>query len=167
MRQIVLSALLCLATLSAACANGWETFDHDLGAGAAVCPYDDAETGALFCFAIACLEAGGPVYIRIAVAGSTLDQQMPPLQIVVDGKPVARLFLDLLDTDDMLDFAKPLDRERDADLVIALVEGSRAMLVLGVGPSALIQEVTLRGSASALKAVPALCDQRPIVSEPD
>lgn len=163
----MLRAALVLMMLFPACApaQGWETFHHDLGAGAAVCPYDDDETGAFFCFAIACLAEGEAPYIRVAFAGQSLEGARAPLQILVDGKPVARLFLDRLAEGEMLDFGIPVSPPRDAELITALMEGSRGTLIVGIGVSAIVQEITLRGSHAALKDVPGLCNRQALVPE--
>ncbi|WP_425051290.1 hypothetical protein [Psychromarinibacter sp. S121] len=142
-------------------AEGWETFSHDLGKGAAVCPYDDADTGAFFCFAVACLPEGGNPLIRVALGGQDMAQPDVPLSVQVDGKMVSHLFLSRLPNDgpdeDMADFATPFDAARDEAMIAALMAGSRARLIFGTGLAAVIQEISLSGSHAALDEVSAMC----------
>ena len=153
-------ALLVAFALPAS-AQGWETFSHDLGYGAAVCPQDDPDTGAFFCFAVACLPEGGTPLIRVAFAGPETPPKSTPLSIRVDGTMVSHLFLTRLSSEGMFDFGIPLDPARDAALIAALKSGSRATLIFGIGLAATIQPISLRGSHAALDEVPLLCGSAP------
>ncbi|WP_172300133.1 hypothetical protein [Pseudoruegeria sp. HB172150] len=164
-----LAVVLSMLLASPATAQGWETFDHDLGAGAAVCPYDDADTGEFFCFAFACLPgAEGQLMFRVAIQGPEIAQEAPPLSVHVDGKTVGMMFMPLLEHTEMYDFGKPYDPARDASLLAALRAGSRAMLIFGIGPDAKIYPVSLSGSQAAIDKVPELCGAAPLdLPEPD
>lgn len=156
-----LFGVLLLALSSPAAAQGWETFRHDIGSGAAVCPYDDDATGEFFCFAVACRAEGDAPMIRIAFQGADIRQLNAPLSVRIDGQMVSHLFLTRLTEaepeDGILDYGTPLDPARDARLIEALKAGNRATLVFGIGLKAILQQVTLSGSHAALDAVPALC----------
>jgi hypothetical protein len=162
---------LLLLTASPALPQGWETFSHDMGSGAAVCPVDDPETGRFFCFAVACLPEGGPPLIRVAVpatgetGGETGDSPArAPLSVHVDGKVVAMLFLERLPGEDPADYGIPVEPARDAALLEALKSGSRSTLIFGTGPGAIVQPATLTGSRAALDQVPVLCGGVPLSS---
>jgi len=154
---------LCLL-LSAApvVAQAWETFSHDLGAGAAVCPFDDPDTGAFFCFAIACLPGDPAPYIRIGISGGGVDQAQAPLQVHVDGRPVARLFLTRMSEEGMRDYGIPVDPDRDTELIQALRVGTRATLVFGIGLGAIVETISLSGSQAAIDEVAILCGSAPL-----
>ncbi|MDF0600690.1 hypothetical protein P1J78_08110 [Psychromarinibacter sp. C21-152] len=161
-----LFGVLLFLLASPAAAQGWETFSHDLGAGAAVCPYDDPETGEFFCFAVACLPDGGPPMIRVAFYGPDIREYRAPLSVRIDGRMVTHMFLTRLSeadpADGLYDYGTELDPERDARLLEALKTGTRATLVFGIGLKAILQQVTLSGSHAALDAVPRLCDGTPV-----
>lgn len=152
---------LALFPQGPALAADWETFSHDLGRGAAVCPYDDAETGAFFCFAIACPPERGTPSIRVALGGDVPDADDVPLSVQVDGQMLSHLYLSRLPKDeqseDTADFATPFDPSRDEAMIAALMSGSRARLVFGTGLTAMIQEISLSGSHAALDKVSTLC----------
>lgn len=158
-----LACALCLIVAPPAVAQGWETFSHDLGAGAAVCPYDDPETGDFFCFALACLRDRGPPMVRVATSGEGFAaMDTPPLQVIVDGKTVGRFFLPLLSSDGMRDYGVAVDPDRDAALIEALRVGRRATLIFGIGLGAIVQDISLAGSQAAIDAVPLLCGSVPL-----
>lgn len=148
--------ITCLAF--AAHAQGWETFSHDLGAGAAVCPYDNPETGAFFCFAIACETEGTAPMFRVAIGGEDPLPEKVPLQVLVDGKVHGQFFLTRLSDDGMQDFGVRV-RARHADLLGRLRNGSTAKLIFGAGLSALVQDISLAGSQAAIDEVSVLCQE--------
>ncbi len=153
-----LIGLFILLASAPAQADGWETFSHDMGNGAAVCPYDDAESGRFFCFALACPPGGGAPMIRVTFSGSAIGQPSAPLSVRVDGKIVSRLFLTRLrEPDGEGDYGTPVDPVRDAALIEALKTGRRATIVFGIGLQAVVEPISLSGSHAALDAVPDLC----------
>lgn len=153
-----LIALMTTLFASAVQADGWETFSHDMGHGAAVCPYDDPESGRFFCFALACPPEGGMPLIRIAFAGAEISQFRAPLSVRVDGQIVSHLFLERLTGSEDQDYGTPFVPDRDAVLVEALKTGTRATIVFGIGLSAIVETISLLGSHAALEEVPVLCN---------
>ncbi len=159
-----LLGFLMLLAAAPASAQGWETFSHDLGAGAAVCPYDDPDTGDFFCFAVACLPGETVPYIRIGISGGGITQLHTPLQVQVDGSPVARMFLTQLSDDGMRDYGIPVDPDRDAALIEALRTGRKAIVIFGMGLDAVVQEISLSGSQVAIDQVSAMCHSAPLTA---
>ncbi len=154
-------AVLLLLTGSPALSQAWETFSHDMGSGAAVCPVDDPETGRFFCFAFACLSDGGTPMIRIAVPPGA-EAPRAPLSVHVDGKVVAMLYLERLPGEDPADYGIAFDPKRDAVLLEALKSGTRSTLIFGTGLDAIVEPATLTGSRAALEQVPILCGGVPV-----
>ncbi len=135
----------------------WETYSHDGGRGAAVCPKDDYENDDYACFLISCAPLGGPLHLRTAFAGVAFDDDSPELRITVDDNPTITIRMRRLPDADQFDFSTPVRQSRDADLLESLMAGSEAKLVLGGGANAFSFVAPLSGSRDAISALPELC----------
>lgn len=154
-----LCLLVCIALCPAlpAAAQSWETYSHDAGRGAGVCPVDDAGTGNYLCFLISCAAEGGPLYLRVAFAGGTLAEKTPVLSVRVDDAPAETRLLAALPSDSGEDYGVRLNAG-DAALLEALAGGLKAEFTLGTGPDAIRGTVPLKGSRRAIEALDGLCD---------
>ena len=157
MLRLLIPLLVLMALPRVAAADGWETYRHDAGHGAGVCPVDDAGSGDYFCLLVSCAPEGGPLWIRVAFAGGTMPDESPTLAITVDDTAVATRTLSRLPTQDANDFGVLYDEDRDSALLESLAAGRAAVITLGTGASAITHGISLSGSRRALDALPKLC----------
>ncbi|MBV0913672.1 hypothetical protein [Anianabacter salinae] len=135
----------------------WETYSHDGGRGAAICPRSDYENDDYTCLLISCAPLGGPLHLRVAFAGRDFGNDAPELRLTVDENPAVTLRMRRLADADHFDFSTPVRQDRDADLLEQLMGGSDAKVALGSGSDAFSFTAPLSGSRDAISALPDLC----------
>lgn len=135
----------------------WETYSHDQGRGAAVCPRDDYENDDYACLLVSCAPLGGPLHLRVAFAGEEFADDAPQLRLTVDDEPTVTLRMRRLPDADHYDFSTPVRQDRDADLMESLMGGAEATVALGSGEDRFSLVAPLTGSRDALSQLPDLC----------
>lgn len=162
MRAVLIFALMCLPGLLFAQDNeddgpAWETYSHENGRGAAVCPKSDYENDDYTCLLISCASRGGPLHLRVAFAGRDFEEDAPQVLIVVDDEPTVTLRMRRLPEGDHYDFSTPVRQDRDADFLESLMAGSEAKVTIGTGAGAFSFDAPLKGSRDAISSLPELC----------
>jgi hypothetical protein len=150
-------ALGLLALATPLSAQTWDNTDQEGagGAGAYVCPLDDAETGNLFCFRLGCTDAD-PLSFEINIVGGDAPDALD-VAVSVDGAVAGLLGFSRGAAEDHIALTAPFDPRLHRGLVTRLREGSRAELSLDYPDGAQAVEMSLRGSSRALGAVLQTC----------
>jgi hypothetical protein len=148
-------ALVAFATPLAA--QDWGNTDQEGagGAGAYVCPLDDAETGNLFCFRLGCTD-DVPLRFEINIVGGDAPDALD-VELSVDGRAAGLLGFSRAPAEDYISLTAPFDPRLHRGLVTRLREGIRAEVSLDYPDGAQTVEMSLRGSGRALGAVLASC----------
>ena len=138
-------------------AQGWDNTDQEGtgGAGAYVCPLDDAETGNLFCFRLGCSDAD-PLRFEINIVGGDAPDALD-VAVSVDGRAAGRLGFTRTPAEDFISLTTPFDPRLHRGLVTRLREGIRAELSLEYPDGAQAIEMSLRGSSRSLGEVLTTC----------
>ncbi len=159
-KRAPLQTILALGLLPLAAplaAQGWDNTDQEGagGAGAYVCPLDDAETGNLFCFRLGCTDAE-PLRFEIDIVGGDAPEVLG-VSLSVDGRAAGRLGFTRDDAQDGIALTAPFDPSLHRSLVSRLREGISAEVSLEYPDGAQAIEMSLRGSSRALEAVLETC----------
>lgn len=146
-----------MALASPLAAQGWDNTDQEGagGAGAYVCPLDDAETGNLFCFRLGCTDAA-PLRFEINIVGGDAPDALD-VAVSVDGRAAGRLGFARAPAEDFISLTAPFDPRLHRGLVSRLREGIRAELSLEFPDGEQAIDMSLRGSSRALGEVLATC----------
>lgn len=151
------TAFACATLAGPAAAQGWDMVDAEGrgGAGAYVCPLDDAETGNFLCFHLGCTDTD-PLRFEISYAGGALVDRLGAM-IAVDGRAAGMLKFAREDNPDFVALSAPFDPRQHRDLVARLREGVAATITLDFPDAPEVVDMSLRGSSRTLGAVLQTC----------
>lgn len=154
MRRMIMAAAGLAAGLGGPAAADWSLSHPDSGfrEGAFVCPIDDAETGHVLCFGLACDADGVLDWVVIDEAGGSLGASARVV-LTVDGRLAGLLALTRRPGRALNAQHAPV---ADRAPVAALMAGARATLALR-GDYALSLDLSLRGSSRAIWATLGAC----------
>ncbi len=140
-----------------ALAQSWAMVDSegDAGAGAYICPVDEAETGNLLCLRLGCSETD-PLHFELDIGPDAAPEALD-VGISVDGQAAGELAFTKRASEGFAAFTAPFDPRLHRDLIARLRQGIRASLAFELGDQAQQVALSLRGSSRTLGAVLDTC----------